>query len=104
MISIIVERAPGDSQGKDITDPLLTSEAQGQQLGRSYIDESFANKFDVSGSCVLNDYMEPGKTVQVTDLESGSYNAVLKSYSASITRQADGSFTAVSDVILERLA
>jgi len=80
MISIIVERSPGDNQGPDIVDSLIATEVQAVERGRVEIDKQSTNRMIISGSCPMRSYMEPGKLVQVSDLEQGNYIAMLRSY------------------------
>lgn len=101
MIFITAKRPPANKQGPDITDQLLSSEAQARERGRVEIDANCSNRTIVSGTCVIHSYMQPGKMVQVTDLEKGNYMAMLRSFSLSINRQKD-SFKATTNVILER--
>lgn len=101
-ISIIVERNPADKQGADIVDPLISTSEQAKQLGRMHIDTNSTNRFIVSGSSPISAYMEPGGIVQVIDLQKGKYNGMLNNYSASITKQSDSKFTAVTSISIER--
>lgn len=102
MISVIVRRSPYDFQGADISDPLIASDAQAVARGRAAIDENCSDRVMVSGTCPLQIYMQPGSIVEVTDLQLGSYRAMLHLFSLTIDRQKDGSFTAMSNVVLER--
>lgn len=45
--------------------------------------------------------MEPGKLVQISDLEQGNYIAMLRTYSFDI-RADENSFSATTSVVLER--
>lgn len=101
-ISIIVERNPANKQGADIIDSLISSNEQAKQLGRMHIDTNSTNRFIVSGSSPISAYMEPGGIVQVIDLQKGKYNSMLNNYSASITKQSDSKFTAVTSISIER--
>lgn len=104
MISIIVQRPPADYQGPDISDPLIATEAQAQARGREEIDRSGSDRVIVSGTCPLHSYMRPGSMVLVTDIQLGQYPAMLKSFALTMDRQPDGSFTATTNVTLEREA
>jgi len=101
MISIIVERSPGDNQGPDIVDSLIATEVQAVERGRVEIDKQSTNRMIISGSCPMRSYMEPGKLVQVSDLEQGNYIAMLRSYSFDISIEV-GSFSATTSVVLEK--
>lgn len=100
--SVIAERYPADKQGADIVDSLISSDEQAKQLGRMYIDSNSTNRFIVSGSSPISAYMEPGGIVQVIDIQKGRYNGMLNNYSASITKQSDGKFTAVTSISIEK--
>jgi hypothetical protein len=103
-ISIIVERSPADRQGPDIVNSLIASEAQALQAGRAEIDTNSTDRFTVSGSSPISSYMEPGKIVQISDLQKGTYKSMLRNFSSSLTMQAPGSFSATTSVIVEREA
>lgn len=103
-VSVIVQRAPADFQGQDITDPLIATDAQAIERGRIEIERKYSDRFTVSGTCPLHTYMQPGKIVQVTDLQKGEYQAILRMFSLTIDRQADGNFTAVTNIVMEREA
>jgi len=47
-------------------------------------------------------YMPPGSILSVTDVQLGQYRAMLKSFAVTIDRQADGSFSAVTNITKER--
>lgn len=101
MISIIVERSPGDNQGPDIVDTLIATQVQAVERGRVEIDRQSTNRMIISGSCPMRSYMEPGKLVQISDSEQGNYIAMLRSYSFDI-RIEKNSFSAITSVILEK--
>lgn len=103
-VSVVVQRSPGDFQGQDISDPLIATEAQAVERGRNEIESSCSDRMQVSGTCPMQPWMQPGKIVQVTDLQQGEYRAMIRSFSLSIDRQADGTFTARSNIVLEREA
>lgn len=102
MNPIIVQRAPADFQGPDITDSLIVVPLQALRKGIAEINKTALSKVDVSGTVPLVPYMEPGKVALVTDLEIGQYKAVLKRCPLTIDRQQDGSFTATTSVVLQR--
>ena len=102
MISVIVQRNPADFQGPDISDPLIATDAQAVARGTAEVDKLSTDRVDVSGTCSLHSYMEPGSIVLVTDLQLGQYKAMLKMFSLSVTRQPNGTFSASTNVTLER--
>lgn len=102
-VSVIVQRSPADTQGPDITDPLIATEQQAMERGRVEIERNSTDRVIISGSCPLHSYMQPGQTVQMTDLQTGVYFAMLSSFALTIDRQPDGSHTAVSNITLERV-
>jgi hypothetical protein len=103
-VSVIVQRLPADFQGADISDPLIATEAQAVERGRMEIERNCSDRVMVSGTCPLQTYMQPGKIIHVTDLQLGEYRAMLRSFALTIDRQADGSFTAVTNIVMEREA
>lgn len=102
MISIIVQRAPADFQGADISDPLIATEAQAQARGRAEIDKKSTNRVQLSGVCPVRAYMQPGSVSLVSDLQQGQYPAMLRSFSLTIDRQKDGKFKATTNIVQER--
>jgi len=102
MISIIVQRAPADRQGPDISDPLIATEAQAMARGRAEIDQNSTDRVQSSETCPMLGYMPPGSILSVTDVQLGQYRAMLKSFAVTIDRQADGSFSAVTNITKER--
>lgn len=104
MISIIVQRAPGDSQGSDVSDKLISTELQAIARGTTEINKTCSDRVIVSGSCPARAYMEPGSICAVTDMQQGQYRAMLRSYSLTLETNGDGSFSAVTDITMEREA
>lgn len=102
MISIIVQRPPADNQGPDISNPLIGTESQAIGAATAEIDKHSTDRVEVSGVIPLNPYMKPGLVVLVTDLQRGQYRAMIISFSVTISREADGGFTATSNIVLER--
>ena len=101
-VSVTVQRLPADFQGKDVSDPLIATEAQAVERGRMEIERNCSDRMMVSGTCPLHTYMQPGKIVQVTDLQKGEYRALLRMFSLTIDRQGEDSFTAVTNIVMER--
>lgn len=101
MISIIVQQAPADYQGPDISDPLIISEAQALAKGRSAISKSHPRRVQVSGTAVMQPYMMPGAIVLYTDRHGTQYRAVLKRAPLTIDRQNVGNFSATTNIVLE---
>lgn len=101
MISIIVQQGAGDYQGPDISDPLITSEAQALAKGRSAISKAHPRRTQVSGTSVLQPYMAPGSIILFTDRHGQQHRAVLKRSPLTIDRQSDGSFSATTNIVME---
>lgn len=101
MLQTIVQRAPGDKQGPDISDPLLTTKDAQVARGRGEINENSSSRTTIAGNGPVYGYMEPGSVVQVTDGESGQYLAILDSWSLTIS-VASNQFGANSAVTLEK--
>lgn len=101
-ISVIVKRRPADYQGDDISDPLIVTEAQARARGRAEIDKYCSNRVMVSGRCIFQHYMEPGKIVQVDDIQRGRYKGMLRSFSLSMDYKAGGKFSATTSIVVER--
>jgi hypothetical protein len=103
MISVIAQRAPADSPGPDISDPLLTSEAVAVERGRNEIDRNFSPREIVSGSGPLRSFVRPGALAEVMDFERGPWRGKVTSCSLTVTRQ-EADFNADCNLTLERLA
>jgi len=103
-VSVLVQRRPADYQGPDISDTLIATDAQAMARGRKEIDKNFSDRVLVSGSCPMQPDMQPGKIIAMTDLQTGQYRAMLKNFALTITRQQDGSFTAATNITMEREA
>jgi len=101
-ISVIVKRAPGDFQGPDISDALISTEAQAVVRGTAEIDKKCSNRVMVSGSCIFMLWMEPGKIVEVDDPQNGKYKGMLRSFARSSDYQGGGKFEAKTSITIER--
>lgn len=102
MISIIVERTPGDRQTADVVDSLINTEEVARARGQSVIDENCSNRIQVSGSGPYTGWLEPGRLAETRDAELGSRRGMVRDFTLSISIGSD-SFTADADVVLEQL-
>ncbi|MBV5328485.1 MAG: hypothetical protein JZU65_12770 [Chlorobium sp.] len=101
MISVTVERFPADRQGADISDALITSEAVAIERGRNEIDASFSSREIVTGSGPLRGFMNPGRLVEVMDMETGPWRGRLTAFSLSLSRGV-ADFSAEINITVER--
>jgi hypothetical protein len=61
-----VTRAPGDRQGPDIVDELLTDQAVGRSRGQTEINDSVSKKIQ-DANCPLLSFIDTGTLAQVAD-------------------------------------
>jgi len=101
MLQTIVQRAPGDKPGPDISDDLLTTVAAQTQRGRSEINYNGSSRVICAGNCPASASIEPGITALITDSEKGNYHAVMDSWSLTIN-VANRQLNATSAVTFER--
>jgi len=101
---ITVSRLPGDKQGPDIVDSLLTSDPPAVARGAREIDYHSTNRSTERGNCVLLPYMPIGSLMNVTEVD-GQYRGKLASYALVIDISEDGrDFTASTSISVEREA
>jgi hypothetical protein len=101
-VNIIVSRPPGDKQGPDIVDPLLTSDPAGVARATSAIDHHSTNRSLERGNCVLMPYMPTGALINVTE-DTGRYRGKLTAFSIIIDLDESGrDFTATAAVSIEK--
>ncbi len=103
MISVIVERAPGDKQGPDISDPLITSALVAVERGRNAIDANCSSRESVSSTGPHKGFVRPGSMVEVADSEQQVWRGMAMSCAIVINRNGD-SFTADTNLVIERVA
>lgn len=85
MLQTIVERAPADRRGDDITDILLTTMDAQISRGRAEINATCSNRRKVDCNLVAAGFVAPTATVQVTDIELGPVYGVVDSFSLSFS-------------------
>ena len=103
MIAVIVERPPGDRQGPDISDPLVTSVEAASERGRNEIDRACTNRELVQSSGALATWIRPGVLVEVLDAEQHAWRGMIRSCALVINRGVD-SVTADINLEIEREA
>lgn len=103
MISVIVERAPSDKQGPDISDSLITSEQTAVERGRNEIDEHFSHRGIISSSGPLTGFMRQGKIIEVADSEQLTWRGMIKTCAIVITSGQD-SYSRDINLTVEREA
>ena len=79
MIEILVKRGPGDKQGQDITDALITSVPVALARGAAEINTSCSDRKILSIATVLLPMTMPGGLVKITTYK-GSRIGKLKSF------------------------
>ena len=103
MISVIVERAPADKQGPDISDPLITSALVAVERGRNEIDANCSSREIVQSAGPYKGFIRPGSMVEVADSEQQVWRGKVQSCAIVITRDGD-SFSADTNLTIERVA
>ncbi len=103
MNPVIVERYPGDSQGPDISDQLITTEPVAIARGTAEIDYSCSDRRRITATGPVRDFLAYGDIVEVVDMEEGQYRAMVTDFAVTIDRRK-GSVTAQSSMIIEALA
>ena len=88
MISVIVERAPADRQGPDITDQLLTADPPARERGRNEIDRNSTNRSLVSLSGPYRGWRQPGELLHYIG-RRGSWVGMVRRSSLTIHRDGD---------------
>lgn len=99
MINVLVQRAPADKQGPDITDNLLTSEAAAVERGRQEIDASCSNRATLSCSGPYRRWLRPGLLVEYQGRRSVRRGMIRRS-ALTITRDNE-SFSAQFSLEIE---
>lgn len=115
MINVCVYRSPcvipdsdcsGGSElcktGPDVSDALIVTEEAARARGQAEIDESYTNRKLISGSVYLIPWIQPGSIINVTDVQVGSYNALLRAMSVTISRNSKNEVTATSSIQFEK--
>ena len=97
-MEIIVIRPPGDIQGEDIIDPLLSTEAAGVSRGQAELDIQGTVKDNVTLQIVYRSNLVTGQLVEVHDaLQGVSWKGKLTAISHKISNTEEPSlFTEVS--------
>jgi hypothetical protein len=101
MISVIVERAPADRQGADVSDPLITSDTVAIERGRNEIDFSYSDRGIVNGELPVRGWLAPGSIVAVQDLEVPEWRAMVTGCTLSV-RLSGTEFSAGCSLTLEK--
>jgi hypothetical protein len=97
----IVTRPPGDKQGPDISDALLTTVDSQIERGRAEINQNCSSRMQINGNCTISNLVAPGSTVQVTDMENGVYYAVVDSWALNMSINGN-QLDASTSIVLER--
>lgn len=100
MIAVTVQRAPGDKQGPDITDPLLTSDQAAVERGRNEIDAQCSNRSTVSCTGPHRLFVRPGLIVEYQGLRE-TWRGMVRRCALTVTRDGD-SFSADRSLEIER--
>lgn len=103
MISVIVERAPGDKQGPDISDPLITSTLVAVERGRNEIDDNCSSRETVQSTGPFKGFIRPGSMAEVADSEQQVWRGIVQSCAIVINRDGD-SFSVDTNLTIERVA
>lgn len=100
MISIIVQRAPADRPGPDISDPLLTAPIAARERGRIEIDRESTDRQLVSVTGPFRAWLAPGSLVEYRGRRA-TWRGLVRRAGISITR-SEGEFRADLALELER--
>lgn len=98
-MKIIVQRQPADKQGDDIVDTLLKTEQAGVERGTAAINYSEKDRRNLTCEGVINQVVEPGKVVQLTDRErthKGFVTMFARTYTVN-----DNTFNAIDALEIE---
>jgi hypothetical protein len=100
MISVIVQRSPGDRPGPDISEPLITSEVAAMERGRVEIDRNSTNREIVTAGGPYRQWLTPGALLAFHG-RRGSWQGMVKRCGLTISREGE-QFTATLSVEMER--
>jgi hypothetical protein len=95
-----VIRLPGDRQGPDVVDALLTTEAAGLARGRGEIDYHGTSRVLEATSGPLLPWLAPGSPVEVQEL-GRSYRGLVREYMVTIEIE-DNQYSAATTLNVER--
>jgi len=102
-VSVLVQRAPADSLGAQVQDPLITSEAVARERGRNLIDGSCSSRKSVPMTCPFTGLMRPGAIVEVLDTENPRWRGMLLSQDITVDLSGE-ELVATSALTIEREA
>jgi hypothetical protein len=100
MISVTVQRKPGDRPGPDITDQLLTSDAVAIERGRNEIDAVCSNRALFSCSGPHRRFVAPGTLVEFQGRRVAWFGMVRRT-ALTVTRDGER-FSAEVSLEIER--
>lgn len=100
MISVTVQRPPGNKQGPDISDPLLTSDAAAIERGRNEIDAVCSDRATFTCSGPHRRWVRPGTVVEYHGHRS-TWRGIIRRCAITISRDGN-SFSAVRSFEIER--
>lgn len=89
-MNIIVQRAPGDKQGDDISDTLLTTVPVALARGMAEIDKTFSNRAIVTMTGPLSEYIEWGSVVEVMDSQQQIWRGMVTATEISFGMGQEG--------------
>jgi len=103
-MQITVTRPPGNRQGPDIVDELLTSDPAGLARGRREIDHSVTSRTMEACQCPKHDHIETGSLVRITEAAE-RWSGLVRYWSLTLTVDDTGDrFTADTRLTVEREA
>ena len=90
MIEVTVSRAPGDRQGDDITDALITSEAGARARANAEIDANMYNRTLIQSTGPFRDqHIAPGALIENLDTEQQAWQGQVERSAITMTRSGD---------------
>lgn len=102
MIQVTVQRAPANKPGNDIVSPFMTSENIAVARGTQEINRACSNRVSVTGALPIRAAIMPGAVIEITDLETGKYRAMVKRFAITIDRREEA-LTATANLQVERV-
>lgn len=101
-MQILVQRPPGNRQGPDIMDDLLTTDQAGISRARREIDYHSTNRDLVACQCPAHTYMPTGSIAGVTETHQ-RWPGMIRYWSLTLTIDDTGErFTADTRLTIER--
>jgi len=86
---VVVQRSPGDKQGPDINDPLITSEPVAVERGRNEIDANCSSRQLVTMEIVPRSGLRINRIIEVQALTGAPWRGLLTDISITMAREEE---------------